>query len=74
MGIATFMHGYAARLGLGITLIRNHIKDANPIRQKGRKVKKSGFFKDTILPFSVFLANNFDISLEFFICNNKKNA
>lgn len=29
-GAATLMHGYAARDGLGITLIRNHIVDMIP--------------------------------------------
>ena len=33
-GAATFMHGYPALLGLGITLIRNQIVDIIPIRKK----------------------------------------
>jgi hypothetical protein len=33
-GAATLIHGYVARLGLGMTLIRNQINDPAPISEK----------------------------------------
>jgi hypothetical protein len=34
IGAATFMHGYCARLGLGMTRRRNQIRQTNPVRGK----------------------------------------
>jgi hypothetical protein len=44
IGVATFMHGYSARLGLGMTRRRIHNRLTIPMRRKRKRANLLLFF------------------------------